>query len=84
MTDSGWGSWVEFLNPSGKANPESFYSKSITYEPTDDNEDLGILSYSDSIVFRWKGTHWQKELLSEKDKAYFQKKISYDEFHNQK
>lgn len=84
MTDSGWGSWVEFLNPSGKENPALFYCKNISYEPTDDNEDLGVLSYSDSTVFRLKGAYWQKELLSTKNKPYFEKKISFDEFHNQK
>ena len=84
VTDSGWGSWMEFVNPSGKAKPESFYAKIVSFEPTDDNEDFGILTYSDSTVFRLKGTHWQKQLLSEKEKPYFEKKVSFNDFHNQK
>lgn len=84
MSDSGWGTWVEFENPAGKANPESFYCKTVSFEPEDDNENMGTVSHSDSIVFRLSGNHWKKQFLSVKDKNYFEKKMSFDEFHNQK
>jgi len=83
MTDSGWGSWVEFVNPGEKADPEKFYCKSVSFEPEDDNDEMGTVSYSDSIVFSWSGNRWKKQLLSAKDKTYFEKKISFNEFHGQ-
>ncbi|UTN05195.1 hypothetical protein L0669_04630 [Flavobacterium bizetiae] len=81
MSDSGWGSWVEFENPSAKANPESFYCKTVSFEPDDNDENMGIAKHSDSIVFRLSGNQWKKQLLSAKDKVYFEKKMSFDDFH---
>ncbi|WP_317174440.1 hypothetical protein [Flavobacterium sp. MR2016-29] len=83
MSDSGWGSWVEFENPSAKANPESFYCKTVAFGPDDNDENMGTVTYSDSIVFRLSGNHWEKQLLSAKDKPYFQKKMSFDDFYKQ-
>lgn len=83
ISDSGWGSWVEFENPSAKANPESFYCKTVSFEPDDNDENMGIAKHSDSIVFRLSGNQWQKQLLSAKDKTYFEKKMSFDDFHKQ-
>lgn len=83
MSDSGWGSWVEFENPSAKANPESFYCKTVSFEPDDNDENMGIAKHSDSIVFRLSGNQWKKQLLSAKDKIYFEKKMSFDDFHKQ-
>lgn len=83
MSDSGWGSWVEFENPSAKANPESFYCKTVSFEPDDNDENMGIAKHSDSIVFRLSGNQWKKQLLSTKDKIYFEKKMSFDDFHKQ-
>ena len=83
MSDSGWGSWVEFENPSAKANPESFYCKTVSFEPDDSDENMGTVKHSDSIVFRLSGNQWKKQLLSSKDKPYFEKKMSFDEFHKQ-
>lgn len=82
MSDSGWGTWIEFENPTTKANPESFYCKTVSFEPDDNDENMGTVSHSDSIVFRLSGKHWKKQLLSAKDKSYFQKKVSFDEFHS--
>lgn len=84
MSDSGWGSWVEFVNPTSKKDPESFYCKTISFEPEDDDENRGTVSHSDSIVFHLSGNHWKKQLLSAKDKVYFKKKIVFNEFHDQK
>jgi hypothetical protein len=82
MTDSGWGSWVEFENPDAKANPESFYCKTVSFEPEDNDENMGTVTHSDSIVFRLSGNKWKSQLLSAKDKAYFEKKMAFTEFHN--
>jgi len=84
MSDSGWGSWVEFENPDGKANPESFYCKTVSFEPDDNDENMGTATHSDSIVFRLSGNRYKKQLLSAKDKTYLEKKMSFDAFHNQK
>jgi hypothetical protein len=84
MSDSGWGTWTEFVSDTSGNDPESFYCKTVSFEPgDDDNEDSGIVSYSDSISFSLKGTQWKKKLLSAKDKSYFEKKMSFNEFHNQ-
>lgn len=83
MSDSGWGSWVEFENPSAKANPESFYCKTVSFVPDDNDENMGMVTHSDSIVFRLNGDHYKKQLLSAKDKTYFEKKMSFDDFHKQ-
>lgn len=84
MSDSGWGTWTEFVSDTSGKDPESFYCKTVSFEPgDDDNEDSGIVSYSDSISFSLKGTQWKKKLLSAKDKPYFEKKMSFNEFHNQ-
>lgn len=83
MSDSGWGSWVEFESLDTKADPESFYCKTVSFEPDDNDENMGTVSHSDSIVFSLKGKHWKKQLLSVQGKAYFKKKMSFDEFHKQ-
>jgi hypothetical protein len=83
MSDSGWGSWVEFVNPSSKTDPESFYCKTVSYEPEEDNDEMGTVSHSDSIVFRLSGNRWKKQLLSVKDKVYFEKKVDFNKFHSQ-
>ena len=82
MSDSGWGSWVEFESLAQKANPESFYCKTVSFEPDDNDENMGTVQHSDSIVFRLDGTHWKKQLLSKKDQTYFEKKMSFDDFHS--
>lgn len=82
MSDSGWGSWVEFENPSVKADPESFYCKTVSFEPDDNDENIGTVTHSDSIVFRLSGNTYKKQLLSTKDKNYFEKKMSFNEFHD--
>lgn len=84
MTDSGWGSWIEIVSSESSSDPKSFYCKTVAFEPSDDeNQDMGIVKYSDSITFQLKNHQWKKLLLSAKDKPYFEKKMSFDEFHNQ-
>ncbi|MBP4137982.1 hypothetical protein [Flavobacterium geliluteum] len=82
ISDSGWGTWVRFENSTSKTNTESFYCKTVSFEPENDNDEIGTVTYSDSIVFRLSGNHWKKQLLSAKDKVYFEKKIPFNEFHD--
>lgn len=81
MSDSGWGSWVEFEN--SKENPKTIYCKTVAFEPDDNDENMGTVTHSDSIAFHLNGNHWEKQLLSAKDQNYFEKKMSFDEFHQQ-
>lgn len=84
MSDSGWGSWTEFTSSETQKDPDHFYCKIVSFEPSDeDSEDSGIVTYSDSTSFSLKGNQWQKKLLSAKDKPYFEKKMSFNEFHKQ-
>ncbi|MET3028327.1 hypothetical protein ABXT06_16730 [Flavobacterium sp. UW10123] len=84
MTDSGWGSWVEIENPSTSSDPKSFYCKTVAFVPADEDEnvDMGILTHSDSISFELKDSKWKKVLLSAKDKPYFEKKMTFDQFNS--
>ncbi len=84
MSDSGWGSWTEFASDETGKDPKNFYCKTVAFEPSDDDsEDSGIVTYSDSISFSLKGDKWKKKLLSAKEKPYFEKKMTFNEFHNQ-
>ncbi|KAF2334730.1 hypothetical protein [Flavobacterium ginsenosidimutans] len=84
MSDSGWGSWVEIVNPTAKSEPKSFYCKTVAFTPADEDEniDMGILQHSDSISFELKDSKWKKILLSAKDKPYFEKKMTFDQFNS--
>jgi len=82
MSDSGWGTWVEFESPA-KTETGPFYCKTVSFEPDDNDENLGTVTHSDSIVFSLIGNQWKKQLLSAKEKPYFQKKMSFDDFHKQ-
>jgi hypothetical protein len=82
MSDSGWGTWTEFISNKSEKEPGNFYCKTVSFEPGDDeSEDSGIVTYSDSISFSFNGNRWKKQLLSAKDKPYFEKKMSFNEFH---
>ncbi|PBJ12839.1 hypothetical protein [Flavobacterium sp. ACN6] len=85
MSDSGWGSWLEIANPSKTSDPKSFYCKTVAFMPADEDEnpDMGIVTHSDSISFELKGNQWSKRLLSAKDKSYFEKKMTFDQFNSQ-
>ena len=82
--DSGWGSWVEIHNPEETSEPQSFYCKTVSFEPSDDateEEEKGILSYSDSTVFRLKNNQWRKQLITTKNLPYFKKEMTFNEYH---
>jgi hypothetical protein len=84
MTDSGWGSWVEFININPNNKTDSFYCKSVSYSPTDDEtEEMGTVEYSDSTKFYFKNKRWYKQQLTVKGKPYLKKNVAFDAFHNQ-
>jgi hypothetical protein len=83
MSDSGWGEWTEFISDVSEEDPETFYCKSVAFSPVGDDDEYGLLTYSDSLSFTLKGTQWKKKLLSAKETPYFEKKMSYNDFLNQ-
>ncbi len=72
MVDSGWGTWTEVVS----GIPESFYCRTVSFSPEDDNEDLGIVEYSDSIYFKFQNNKWNKIYKTPKGKVYRSKKES--------
>jgi len=84
MSDSGWGTWTEFLTDDLDHDPTTFYCKTVSFEPGDDYlEDSGVLKFSDSTSFSLQGNKWKKKLLSAKEKPYFEKKMTSTEFYQQ-
>jgi hypothetical protein len=84
MSDSGWGSWVEFVNVNPNNKTDSFYCKSVSYSPTDDaGEEMGTVEYSDSTKFYFKNKRWYKKLITAKGKPYVKRNVAFDAFHNQ-
>ncbi|MFH6986315.1 hypothetical protein ACHRVW_01080 [Flavobacterium collinsii] len=84
MSDSGWGGSVEFVDPSPKTEPDSLYCRTVFFEPDDNDENMGTVKYYDSLVFRFIGNQWKKQRLSKEGQTYLEKKMSFDDFHNQK
>jgi hypothetical protein len=82
MTDSGWGSWLEFVNANPNNKTDTFYCKSVSYSPTDD-EEMGTVEYSDSTKFYFKNKRWYKQLITAKGKPYVKRNVAFDVFHNQ-
>ncbi|MES2544675.1 MAG: hypothetical protein V4548_07310 [Bacteroidota bacterium] len=80
MSDSGWGTWTKFI----AGNNESFYCKTISYSPKDDNDDVGIEEDLDSIKFEKINKKWIKTYLTPKDSVYRKIEVSFDDFHKQK
>ncbi|WP_409417777.1 hypothetical protein [Flavobacterium sp. PS2] len=85
MSDGGWGSWLEFGGIDPKNEPVSFYSKRVSYGGKEDvnDEDMGTVEHSDSIVFHLKNNKWEKRLLTPKEKVYWKKDITFNEFYPQ-
>lgn len=79
-----WGSWIEFVNLNPKNEKDSFYSKKITFNyKYNENEDLGIVAYSDSVKFSFKNNRWEKQLMTPKEKIYWQEDILAPDFYLQ-
>ena len=81
MSDSGWGTWGQIVS----GTPQNFYFRTESYSPEDDNEEMGIAEYSDSIHFELKNNKWDKTLfLTSKGKIYRSKKVSFNQFYDVK
>jgi hypothetical protein len=80
INDLGWGEWLDIHNPNQKIEPDYFYCKTGSFKEIDttDNE-IGMLSYSDSIEFRLKNNKWIKELKSKKNTPYYNKEMNFNE-----
>lgn len=79
-SDSGVGSWTVFLNVNPKNEKQTFYSRSVSFDYKDNNDTIGIASYTDSIRFYFENNQWKKQLLTPKNKIYRKKEISFDAF----
>lgn len=66
MSDGGWGTWSEVLS----GTPENFIVRTESFSPKDDNEDIGLAEYSDSIQFTLLQNRWQKSYKTPKGKVY--------------
>ncbi len=78
--DSGWYTnnvFSEFKN-------QTFSSRTENYWPDDDsdNEDMGVLSFSDSIVYTFENNSWKKTLITPKDTIYKAEKKLFNEIHS--
>lgn len=80
-SDSGWGAWGTIIS----GTPENFYFRMESFLPSDEEnngeEEMGINEFSDSTHFELENSRWTKTLLTEKDKPYRSRKISFTEFH---
>ncbi|MDA6068081.1 hypothetical protein NJT12_00490 [Flavobacterium sp. AC] len=80
-SDSGVGSWTVFLNANPKNEKQTFYSRSVSFDYKDDNNDtIGIATYSDTIKIYFENDQWKKQLLTPKGKIYRKKEVSIDNF----
>lgn len=86
MSDGGWGSWLEFGGINPKNEPVSFYSKIVSYGGKEDvdDEDMGTVEHSDSTEFHLKNNKWEKRLLTPKEKVYWKKDVTFNEFYPQR
>ena len=82
FSDSGWGSYVEFF----PINENRIISRRTDFSPNENDssiEDMGIVEYSDSILFVLKNNSWELNQITPKDKTYRKEKKSFEEFHKQ-
>lgn len=84
-SDSGVGSWTVFLNVDPKNKKQTFYSRSVSFDYSDDNNNImGIATYSDSIKIYFENNEWKKQLITPKGKVYRKKEASIDNFYFKK
>jgi hypothetical protein len=77
-SDSGWGTCLQF---SPSKNEATFYARTISFLPDENNEEMGIVEYSDSLKFERINEKWIKRQLTPKEKIYRTQKQSFDDFH---
>ncbi len=77
-SDSGWGTYTKFI----AGNNKNFYCRTVSFSPKDDNEDdIGIEEYLDSIKFEKINGKWVKKRITPKDSVYRKTEKSFDNFH---
>ena len=77
-----WGEWLDIKNPNQTVEPDYFYCKTGAFEEMDDSDnEIGLLTYSDSIEFRFKNNQWVQELKSKKNTPYFKKEMNFNELY---
>lgn len=52
------------------------------WQEEDDNDEMGTLTYSDSVNYILKNKKWIKKYITPKDSIYKKQKISFDAMHN--
>ena len=75
MIDSGWGTWNELLHD----NMQQFYCRTVSSSPTNENGDIGIEEYSDSIKFEKINEKWIKTSLTPEGFVYRKKNVVFGE-----
>lgn len=83
MSDGGWGGWVEFGGMTPSKNPVSFHCKTVYYMGKEDDEQMGTVQHLDSTKFILKNNRWEKQLLTPKEKVYWEKDIAFNDFYPQ-
>ena len=82
INDLGWGEWLEIQNPNQTVTPDYFYCKTGSFKEIDNSDnEIGMLTYSDSIEFRFKNNQWVQELKSKKNTPYYKKEMNFNELY---
>ena len=81
-SDSGWGEWGKIVT----GRPDNFVFRIEAFVPDEeetinDEDEKGIVQFSDSIHFYLKNNSWVKSLKTPKSKVYRSKKLSFNKFH---
>lgn len=77
--DGGWfdDTVFEEINPTLVSSRKESY-----WADNSDNEDMGDLTYSDSVTYILRDDKWIKTHITPKDTVYKSKKISFNQYHN--
>ncbi len=76
--DGGWFDDVVFKENSATL----LSSRNESYWADDsENEEMGDLTYSDSVTYALKNNKWVKTYITPKDSIYSSKKVSFNEYH---
>lgn len=85
MSDSGYGTWTLFEPHFKEKKLIYFTSKTINVDndqskkPTDKDDDL-VISFSDSIIYKWETNKWIGKLKSKKGKTFRKEFKKFNDF----
>lgn len=68
--DGAYGGGMEFFNACAPQSANEISSAEVSHEPTEANENIINVSYADSTVYRFDGTVWKAQRVTEKGKVY--------------